>query len=48
MKKRKIGTFSGPFAPMLDLYVKEKQAVGYDFVGGYSVLKFRGKFQTFP
>ena len=44
MKKRKIGTFSGPFAPMLDLYVKEKQAVGYDFVGGYSVLKI---FDTF-
>lgn len=44
MRKRKIGTFSGPFAPMLDLYVKEKQAVGYDFIGGYNVLK---TFDTF-
>ncbi len=44
MSKRKTGTFSGPFAPMLTLYVKEKQAIGYDYVGGYNVLKI---FDTF-
>lgn len=44
MKKRKIGTFSGPFAPMLTLYVKQKQAIGYDYIGGYYVLK---TFDTF-
>ena len=44
MRKRKVGTFSGPFAPMLELYVKEKQAIGYDYVGGYNVLKI---FDTF-
>ena len=44
MRKRKVGTFSGPFAPLLTLYVQEKQAVGYEFVGGYNVLKV---FDTF-
>ncbi len=44
MRKRQVGTFSGPFAPMLDLFVKQKQAVGYDYVGGYYILK---TFDTF-
>ncbi len=38
MKKRTVGSFNGPFAPMLDLFVKQKQALGYDYVGGYSAL----------
>ena len=36
MKKRTVGSFDGPFAPMLDLFVKQKQALGYDYVGGYN------------
>lgn len=39
MKKRKIGCFTGPFAPMLDLFVKQKQAIGYEYIGAYGVLK---------
>lgn len=31
MKKRTVGSFDGPFAPMLDLFVKQKQALGYDY-----------------
>ena len=38
MKKRTVGSFDGPFAPMLDLFVKQKQALGYDYVGGYNAL----------
>ena len=34
MKKRTVGSFDGPFAHMLDLFVKQKQALGYDYVGG--------------
>ena len=44
MRKRTIGSFDGPFAPMLDLFVKQKQAVGYDYVGGYNALHV---FDTF-
>lgn len=44
MKKRTVGTFSGPFAPMLDLYVKQKQSLGYEYVGGYNALHV---FDTF-
>ena len=44
MKKRTVGSFDGPFAPMLDLFVKQKQALGYDYVGGYNALHV---FDTF-
>lgn len=44
MKKRTVGTFSGPFAPMLDLFVKQKQSLGYEYVGGYTALHV---FDTF-
>ncbi len=44
MRKRTVGTFSGQFAPMLDLFVKQKQALGYEYVGGYNVLHI---FDTF-
>ena len=44
MKKRTVGSFSGPFAPMLDLFVKQKQALGYEYVGGYNALHV---FDTF-
>lgn len=44
MRKRTVGTFNGPFAPMLDLFVKQKQALGYEYVGGYTVLHV---FDTF-
>lgn len=44
MRKRIVGSFSGPFAPMLDLFVKQKQALGYEYVGGYNVLHV---FDTF-
>ena len=27
MRKRTVANFSGPFAPMLDIYVKQKQAL---------------------
>ena len=52
MRKRTIGSFDGPFAPMLELFVKQKQAVGYDYVGGYNALhvfdtlvSWKSKFQ---
>ena len=52
MRKRTIGSFDGPFAPMLDLFVKQKQAVGCDYVGGYNALhvfdtlvSWKSKFQ---
>lgn len=32
MRKRTVANFSGPFAPMLDIYVKQKQALGYDYI----------------
>lgn len=38
-RKRRAGSFDGPFAPMLDLFVKQKQAIGYDYLGGYTVLR---------
>ena len=44
MKKRTVGSFDGPFAPMLDLFVKQKQALGYEYVGGYNALHV---FDTF-
>lgn len=44
MRKRTVGSFSGPFAPMLELFVKQKQALGYKYVGGYNVLHI---FDTF-
>ena len=44
MRKRTVGTFDGPFAPMLDLFVKQKQALGYEYVGGYNALHV---FDTF-
>ena len=44
MRKRTVGSFSGPFAPMLDLFVKQKQALGYEYVGGYNALHV---FDTF-
>lgn len=44
MRKRTVGNFSGPFAPMLDIYVKQKQALGYDYIGGYNALHV---FDTF-
>lgn len=44
MKKRTVRSFDGPFAPMLDLFVKQKQALGYDYVGGYNALHV---FDTF-
>lgn len=44
MKKKTVGSFSGPFAPMLDLFVKQKQALGYEYVGGYNALHV---FDTF-
>ena len=40
MKKRTVGSFDGPFAPMLDLFVKQKQALGYDYVGGYNAFMY--------
>lgn len=44
MRKRIVGSFDGPFAPMLDLFVKQKQALGYEYVGGYNALHV---FDTF-
>ena len=44
MKKRTVGSFDGPFAPMLDLFVRQKQALGYEYIGGYYVLH---TFDTF-
>ncbi len=44
MRKREVGTFDGPFAPLLDAFVKQKQAVGYDYVGGYNALHVFDKF----
>ena len=44
MRKRNVDNFSGPFAPMLDIYVKQKQALGYDYIGGYNALHV---FDTF-
>lgn len=40
MRKRNVGNFSGPFAPMLDIYVKQKQALGYDYIGGYNAYTY--------
>lgn len=44
MRKREVGTFDGPFAPLLDAFVKQKQAIGYDYVGGYYALYVFDKF----
>lgn len=44
MRKRGVGTFDGPYAPMLSLFVKQKQSLGYDYVGGYNALHV---FDTF-
>lgn len=37
MTGRKRKEFTGPFAPMIDLYIKQKQALGYDYLGGYNI-----------
>ena len=37
MTGRKRKDFTGPFAPMIDLYIKQKQALGYDYLGGYNI-----------
>lgn len=44
MTKRKIKDYSGPFAEMLDLYIKQKQALGYDYIGGYYILRVFDEF----
>ena len=44
MRRRNPTPFEGPFAPMLELYVKQQQAIGYDFTGARTVLKTFDKF----
>lgn len=44
MRKRKVGTYDGPFAVMLDAFTKEKQAIGYEYVSGYYMLKVFDNF----
>lgn len=37
-------SFSGPFASMLELYISQKQALGYDYTGGYNIFMVFDKF----
>lgn len=44
MSTRKFKPFTGHFAPMLQMFLEQKQALGFDYVGGYNILQVFDKF----